>query len=283
MVYRTLNIHLIDSLREQYGEGEASQLAFLILEHLTGWDRTKLSLNLLEAADQVIEEKAKFILSELLQGKPVQYILHEAWFFGMKLYVDENVLIPRQETEELIYLIQKEYKAQSSPQRIIDLCTGSGCIAIALKKVFIHSEVTALDISPKAINVAKGNAKEERAELQFTEQDLLVQSFQLPGKYDLIVSNPPYVRQSEMKFMHDRVNAYEPHLALFVQDEDPLKFYNRILKIASTSLNVKGVVYFEINEAFGNELLKLAASYSFDAEILKDLKGKDRFLRAIRQ
>ncbi len=282
MIYRTLNVHLIGSLRELYGEGEASQLAFLILEHLTDWDRTKLSLNLLEVVDLEIEKKAKFILVELLSGKPIQYILHEAWFFGMKLYVDENVLIPRKETEELIYLIQKEYKALSSPQRIIDLCSGSGCIAVALKKVFIDSEVSALDVSPLAINVAKRNAKQEQAELHFTERDLLDPSFQLPDKYDLIVSNPPYVRQSEMKFMHDRVHAYEPHLALFVQDEDPLKFYNRILQIASTSLNVNGVVYFEINEAFGNELLKLCTSFSFNAEIIKDLQGKDRFLKAIR-
>ena len=222
-------------------------------------------------------------VAELKLQKPIQYILGETEFFGITLKVNPNVLIPRPETEELVEWIIKA-NDHGFPS-ILDIGTGSGCIAIALAKHMPAARVYGMDISQEAIALAKKNSMSTNTSVTFIHADILSHPTQVEGSpYDIIVSNPPYVRESEKDLMLPNVLENEPHLALFVKDNDPLIFYKAIAQVGKNHLNPNGVIYCEINEAFGKETSGVFKDYGFtDIEVRQDINGKKRMLRARRE
>jgi release factor glutamine methyltransferase len=235
---------------------------------------------------------------ELLTHKPVQYVLHEAWFCGMPFYVDENVLIPRPETEELVeWIVEEAGNRQSavgnqqqkssyvlpatSHLTILDIGTGSGCIPISLKKKLPQSTIHACDVSEPALAVAAKNAAAQQTAINFIQADFLdAASWPSLPAVDLIVSNPPYIPQTDQHSMLPNVLAYEPHLALFVPDEDPLLFYEAIARFAQQHLLPGGSIFVEIHEDLGEKTKTLFESKGFAAEVKKDFQGKDRMVKA---
>jgi release factor glutamine methyltransferase len=218
-------------------------------------------------------------IKRLLQSEPIQYLFNEAYFMGNVFFVNEHTLIPRPETEELVQLIVKE-NTSTSGLRILDIGTGSGCIPISLSLLLPNNEYFAIDISTEALNVATLNAKKMEAKVQFLNVDILKpNSNEMPTqKLDVIVSNPPYVLDEEKSMMQRNVLDFEPHLALFVPNDDALLFYNRILQFSKLNLKPFGRVFFEINETKGNEILALFEKHHFyDAEIRNDFNNKARF------
>ncbi len=278
-----------ESLKRIYKEGELTQIIYLVFEQVNSFSKIDLILKRSELITVEEEEKFKSILSELEKHKPVQYVLGYAWFYGMSIKVNENVLIPRQETEELIDWIIKETRDEGRGTgevlNILDVCTGSGCIAISLKKNLTKAKVTALDISEQALDVARENSQTHDTEIQFVETDILQQKtspFTLHHSFNIIVSNPPYVLESEKQQMKKKELDYEPHLAFFVKDQDPLLFYKSISEFAQFYLSAGGRLYFEINEMKGNEIVELLTRQGFsDVCLKKDLNGKDRMVRAV--
>ena len=216
------------------------------------------------------------IFCRLKKNEPIQYILQETFFLDLDLFVDENVLIPRPETEEMVLDVYKNFDL--SKKNILDIGTGSGCIALALKQKFIDVQVDAIDINSKSLEVAKKNAKKNNLEVNFIEKDILKTDV-LDKKYDLIISNPPYVCENEKIFMSNRVLNFEPALALFVEDDDPLIFYKKIISLAEKNLNDNGLLFFEINEKFGKEVARLLSKFQ-NVTINKDINGKDRWVSA---
>ena len=223
-----------------------------------------------------------FAVKDLLKNKPIQYIIGETEFCDLKFKVNESTLIPRPETSELIMKIVESQKPKAKSQKsILDIGTGSGCIAISLAKHIAGSKVYALDISEKALEIAKENAANNNIEVTFIHDDILSLRNNIDAKFDIIVSNPPYVRELEKAEMRDNVLNWEPHTALFVSDNDPLIFYRNILEFAKTHLNEKGEVWFEINEYLGKEMTELCKTMGFsDVEIHKDFRGKERVILA---
>jgi release factor glutamine methyltransferase len=219
------------------------------------------------------------ILERLLLHEPLQYILGYAYFYELKFKVNKSVLIPRPETEELARLIVQREKVNTS-LTIIDIGTGSGCIAISLKHHMPQSKVWAMDISPEALAVSKQNASDNKVAIQFIQDDIRDSQFKFENqKFDIIVSNPPYIKEDEMAAMHNNVLNYEPSLALFVPNQNALLFYKAILAFAKGNLAENGRIYFEINEALGNEMKELCLSFGFqNVELQKDMQGKDRIL-----
>ena len=271
-----------------YGSDEANALIMILLEHYFSLDRVKIAMNPELRLSESELLTLHFAVKELLTNKPVQYIIGETEFCGMRFFVDENVLIPRPETEEMVKKIAScRDKACLVPTGcdILDIGTGSGCIAISLAKLLTDSKVTAVDVSEKALNVARKNAKANEVNVRFILDDILnPQNPELiDNQYDIIVSNPPYVCESEKSEMRANVLDYEPSSALFVSDTDPLIFYRKILEFAQKILKPDGEVWFEINEKFGNEMKNLCLEMGFkNAEIIKDFRERDRILRAKR-
>lgn len=270
-----------------YDDREAANIADLVMEHVTGQRRIDRIMNkqaLVTAEQQAVITQCT---EQLLKHTPVQYVLHEAWFAGMKLYVDENVLIPRPETEELVSWIAEcglPATGNQQPVTVLDIGTGSGCIPIALKKKMQGWDVHAVDISVGALEVAKRNAATQGTAITFNLLDILDEAAwqQLP-MFDVIVSNPPYIRESEAASMHNNVLAFEPHTALFVPDEDALLFYRKIADFALTHLRSGGLLFFEINEALGIAVCDMLAEKGFvEIELRQDLQGKDRMVRAVK-
>jgi len=268
----------MNELSGLYPEEEIRSLSDIIIMTISGAGR----LHYLSEPGMIVhDEKIKRmeeVIAALKAGVPIQYILKETIFYNCMIRVNEHTLIPRQETEELVDLIIKENRGYSG--EITDIGTGSGCIAIALAKNIPQAHVTAIDISPEALDAAKHNAAINAVTIRFIEADIHV-----PDKIHclaagIIVSNPPYIRESEKKLMHRNVLEHEPHLALFVPDNDPLKFYKAILKSSERLLSPSGRIYFEINEAMGNEVASLTESYGFGSVVvMKDLNGKERFVK----
>ncbi len=264
---------------------EAANIANWVIEHVTGHRKIDRIVykDLPVSAQQ--QQKLQTITDQLLQHKPVQYVLEEAWFGDMKLYVNENVLIPRPETEELVEWIAEETIRNSKFEIrnfILDIGTGSGCIAIAIKKKIREATIYAIDVLEGALEVAKQNATQQHVEINFLQLDFLNKSkrAQLP-LFNIIVSNPPYVTKSEEQTMQPNVLKYEPHIALFVPDEDALKFYKAIGEFAQTHLQVNGSIFVEINEALGLQVTNLFKESGFKKVLLKkDLQGKDRMIKA---
>ena len=225
-------------------------------------------------------------LSKLLHNVPLQYVTGKAFFMDMEFVVNSSVLIPRPETEELVSLVLKQYSCRESGNelKILDIGTGSGCIPIALKKYLPGSEVFAIDISKEALSIATENAAINEVKINFINADILDHSQwnQLP-QFDLIISNPPYVTNSEKELMRPNVLDHEPHTALFVPDEDPLIFYREIIALSKIKLREAGSLWFEINEMFGNELKDMAISQGFrEVNIIFDFRGKSRFLQCLK-
>jgi release factor glutamine methyltransferase len=277
--YLTLQLHTI------YPEQEASAVADWVMEHVTHQKKIERVINKNLPLSVRQELELKTISEQLLQNKPIQYILKEAWFAGMNFYVDEHVLIPRPETEELVEWIKDEVKSITPEiKNIIDIGTGSGCIAIALKNKLPNITITAVDVSEKAIEVAKKNARLLKAEINFTTFDFLQEkNWQSVAQFDIIVSNPPYIKLSEKEQMHNNVTEYEPHTALFVPDDSALLFYKKIAAFAQQYLNPQGIIFIEINEALGDETLLVFNQIGFVAELRKDMQGKNRMIKAMKK
>lgn len=250
-----------------------------MLAHYFQYDQTATVLGKPLTITQAQEQWLAATIQRIRQHEPIQYILGEAPFLGRDFKVSPAVLIPRPETEELVYHI-----IQESPQpglAILDIGTGSGCIAITLQKALTAARIDALDISQKALDIAQANAQRWRADIGLIQADILHD--RLPNQHwDIIVSNPPYVRLSEQQWMQQQVLAYEPSQALFVPDDDPLVFYRQIAALALVHLKPGGRVYLEINEAFGKAISHLLAQAGLEAiRLQQDLRGKDRWVTAV--
>lgn len=266
------------SLSDFYPEPEVQGLLRLIVEYVTGQSLPALLSDKNKKITKAQEQKAEEIVKRLQTFEPIQYIIGETEFFGLTFTVDKNVLIPRPETEELIELVLSE-NTQKSP-RILDIGTGSGAIAISLKKHLRRSSVEAWDFSENALSIAKVNAEKNETEIVFKKVDIL-SDFPVNNRFDIIVSNPPYVLESEKQQMDANVLEYEPHSALFVPDENPLLFYDRIADISKTLFDKEGILYFEINQKKGQETVSLLEKKGFsNIALIKDLMGNDRIVKA---
>ena len=268
------------SLSPIYSKEEIESITKLIFENVLGLTRLQVYLNQHETISATNLAQIKEIISRLSHFEPIQYILGETDFYGLKFIVNQAVLIPRPETEELVEWIVNDYK--NLGPKILDIGTGSGCIPVSLLKNLPNASVEAWDISNEALEVAKMNASLNQVDIGFLYADVLNSVFPEHQKsYDIIVSNPPYVTQSEQSQMLKNVTDYEPRLALFVPDSDPLVFYRLIADFALMRLKPDGNLYFEINERFGNEVVELLKSKGFSNVVLKkDINGKDRMVKA---
>lgn len=254
-----------------------------IFNQLKGWQPVDLVLKGSQGADDAFGSVISGIVGRLMVDEPIQYIFGNADFYGFNLKVTRDTLIPRPETAELVDWIVVDYRDRKDLS-VLDVGTGSGCIAIALSRNLPFAEVTGVDVSSAALNVAKENASNLRARVRFQQLDILIAdapNFDTDGnRYDIIVSNPPYIAAHERATMENNVLDFEPHTALFVPDSNPLLFYKAILHIARRILAVDGKVYFEINPIYVSELRQLGHSLGFqNAELRKDSYGKPRFLK----
>ena len=287
-IYRTKFIKALESI---HGIDEAESFFYLILEEKHKMKRIDLALNTdFEFSDEAINVWENLV-TELKKEIPIQYLLGNTEFYGLSFVVNENVLIPRPETEELVdWIITEEKKIERFKERriegledlkILDIGTGSGCIAISLAKNIPDAKVFAIDVSAEALKVAKLNAEQNQVEVTFLEKDIL-QTEDLLEQFDIIVSNPPYVRNLEKHEIKANVLENEPHLALFVDDFDALIFYRKIALLATKNLNNGGQLFFEINQYLGKEMIQLLNELSFsDIELRKDIYGNDRMTRAV--
>lgn len=270
-------------LSGMYEPEEIKNLCFLAIEHVMHMNRVEVSLsrNLEIPADQLGE--LSHVLARLEKSEPIQYIIGFTDFYGINLQVNPSTLIPRPETEELVdWIINSENTMGTQPLKIVDVGTGSGCIAIALAKHIKNATVEAIDISQNALATAYQNAKTNEVAIHFYHQDIL-ETERFESTYDIIVSNPPYVRDSEKKEMRNNVLQNEPESALFVSNTDPLLFYKKIGTLAFKSLTQEGRLYFEINEYLGQEMRGLLESIGFtNISLKRDMFGKDRMMCAKR-
>lgn len=252
----------------------------LVMEKITGSPKTERMLYKNEAITATEEKRLREITGRLLQQEPVQYVLEEAWFCGLRFYVDPRVLIPRPETEELVEWIIASCKFPVQQLRILDVGTGSGCIAVSLKRRLRKAEVWACDSSASALEVAQKNAGTLGTDVQFQPLDFLdpQQRASLPV-FDIIVSNPPYIPRREQAQLPENVRRFEPASALFVPDDDPLVFYQALADFGKTKLEKGGSIFCEIHESLGDDALQLFRKAGYTAELKKDMQQKDRMLR----
>ena len=282
MLIKKYKSEFIEQLSPIYGNDEAESFFFLILENKHQLKRIDLALDLgLEFSDAEINTWYT-ILEQLKLQIPIQYLLGTTHFFGLEFYVNKDVLIPRPETEELVDWIIKnqKLKVESHKIKILDIGTGSGCIAISLAKNLINAQVFAIDISEKALATAQKNADLNKVNVNFIQKNIL-ETANLDQDFDIIVSNPPYVRNLEKAEIQKNVLDNEPHLALFVEDNDALIFYKKIAELALKNLSKNGVLYFEINQYLGNETEELLKNLGFkNIELRKDIYGNNRMIFA---
>jgi release factor glutamine methyltransferase len=276
---------LLTSLQSIYDQREASVIADLIMENITGWKKIDQIVNKTTVLSAGKNKLLKKYTEELLAHRPVQYVLNEAWFYGMKFFVNEDVLIPRPETEELVkWIIDENRFRKPGPLLLLDIGTGSGSIPVALKRNLPQIETYSCDASQAAIQVASQNALSNRADVHFLHLDFLnsTKRKSLPAP-DIIVSNPPYIPLQDKTEMSPHVVSYEPHLALFVSDSDPFIFYRAIAEFASEKLIDNGKIFTELPADSARDISLVFQSYGFDfIEIRKDMQGKDRMLKATR-
>ena len=265
--------YFIKQLKGITQEHEIISWAYISINFLLGYNRSDCIIHASMDITSDMSDRIKQIIAELKTNKPIQHIIGETEFFGLKFNVNEHTLIPRPETEELVqWILEHEFSSA------LDIGTGSGCIPIALMKNK-DAEISAIDVSESALLVAKENAKTNEVEINFLLQDILNTS-SLP-KADVIISNPPYVLDKEKELMQANVLDNEPHLALFVPDNNPLLFYKKIADLAFTSLLKNGLLFFEINERFGKETVAMLSAIGFvDIELKKDINDKDRMIKA---
>ena len=292
MLLKHYKTHFFDSLKNIQDEKEIESFFFILTEYLHNLKRVDVALNPNFELSEDDVEKWNTILADLQQEKPIQYITGEAWFYGLRFEVNENTLIPRPETEELVEFILKEtsnFQLPASSLNILDIGTGSGCIPISLKANLPQANVSAIDVSENALEVAKRNAASNQVDIHFIQTNILevedlsqlgTSNFQLPASFEIIVSNPPYVRVLEKQEIKKNVLDYEPHLALFVDDNDALLFYRKIAQLALKNLTPNGLLFFEINQYLGKETVTLLENLGFNnIELKKDIYGNDRMIR----
>jgi len=267
-----------EELDGMYGSGEVSAFGEMLFEAFLGWDRVRLLTSREQTIDQSDLLRFHWALEDLKRHRPIQHIIGHTDFCGCRIAVSPDVLIPRPETEEMVEWIVGS--GQWVVGSILDLCTGSGCIAIALKIAFPQAEVTAVDVSSKALEMARQNAESNGAEVRFVEGDVLDGVNGFNGSYGLIVCNPPYVLDSERAQMQPNVLDYDPALALFVPDDDPLCFYKAIAAIAKEHLAKDGLLVVEINEALADETAALFRDRGFIPTIHDDFRGRHRWITA---
>jgi release factor glutamine methyltransferase len=273
--------HIRTAISSIYEKPEADAMAMQIAEHVLQLSRLQLSTERQSPVNEQTWSDVEKIISRLQQHEPLQYVLGIAHFYGLELEVSPAVLIPRPETEELVDIIIKE-NAAGRHLTILDICTGSGCIPIALSAHLNTQSVFGLDISEPALAIARRNALKYKQSITWLQHDILTGPPDLsPGSFDIIVSNPPYVLQQEKELMRANVIHFEPHLALFVPDEDALRFYKQIANQALSLLKTTGALYFEINENKAASLTHLLQDLGYGTiKVIKDMFGKDRFIRA---
>ena len=290
-------------LKEIYDDREAENIRDWVFEKVTGlkkWERRNLKGELNE---DHLKQLEKYLL-ELLDYKPVQYVLNEAWFYKRKFYVNKRVLIPRPETEELVewivgnvrsgmYNVQNDgilntneqsakHKMRNSKIKILDIGSGSGCIPVSLKKELPECKITSIDISAEALNVSKENANNLDAEVSFFQLDFLNEKeWNRLSSFDIIVSNPPYIPVLEKKFLNKNVIDFEPEVALFVADDNPFVFYEKIAKFAQTHLDKSGKIYVEVHEKYAKNIKTVFENAGFISAIKKDIYGKERMVSAV--
>ena len=257
-----------------FSRREVASFAYLSIEKILGYSKSDC---IIHSNQQLTNENIisfENIINDLKQNIPIQYILGEAHFYDLKFKVNSSTLIPRGETEELVkYILLHDFISA------LEIGTGSGCIAISIAKNS-NSKITAIDNSIEALEIAKSNAILNSVKINFVLSDVF--NFSDTKKYDLIVSNPPYVLESEKKIMDKNVLDYEPHNALFVSDNDPLVYYNEIAKIATNNLNKNGLLFFEINENYSKQIIELLFNLNFvDIELKKDINGRDRIIKSV--
>ena len=263
-----------------YGRGEVSVFVEMLFESFLGWNRVQLLTSKWNTIDQSDLLRFHWALEDLMRHRPIQHIIGHTDFCGCRIAVSPAVLIPRPETEEMVLWVTEGERQRV--ERVLDLCTGSGCIAIALKKKYPEAEVTAVEISEKALSTARQNAEANGVEVQFVQGDVMDEALHIPlSSYRLIISNPPYVMERERFSMQPNVLDYDPALALFVPDDDPLRFYKAIAAIAQRHLTKDGLLVVEINEALADETSALLAAQGFRAVIHVDFRGKPRWISAV--
>lgn len=288
--------YIREKLKLIYEENEPSNIAGLAIEHISKMNRNERIINKDQKLSDTQSRLFYSTLERLLNHEPIQYIMNKAWFYGMELYVDKGVLIPRPETEELVDWVIKDVKNmdknvfikqrgeadETTRLKILDVGTGSGCIALALKKEMPLAEVWGCDISDSALNVARRNGSELDIRVDFQSVDYLntAQQKHLPS-VDIVVSNPPYVPEKDKNDMRPNVLQFEPHTALFVDNNDPLIFYKAIIEFGRHRLHPNGSIYMEIHENLGNDVRTLFEKDGYQVVVRKDMQGKDRMVRAI--
>jgi release factor glutamine methyltransferase len=276
-----------EQLSAIYDANEVNSLCVIVLENVVDISSAKIKAFPETEISTPDSERITNILTRLETGEPIQYILGYAEFYGLTFKVNPSVLIPRPETEELVdWIIKSRRLAVGSwqkPFHILDIGTGSGCIPISLKKNLPEAEVSAIDISPQALQTAKENAEQNQVDVQFILDDILnPKSEILNSKFEIIISNPPYVTLDDKKLMHTNVTDFEPHTALFVSNDDPLVFYKAIADFALTHLEKDGLLFFEINESYGKQIVDILNCKQFiNIELRKDMSGKNRMVKAV--
>ncbi|MGO1586119.1 MAG: peptide chain release factor N(5)-glutamine methyltransferase [Mesonia sp.] len=281
MTLQELKLNFFTELNEQYPATEIESFFFWLTQSELNISRLEMALDPQKEVHTQQMERFRIATSRLKNYEPIQYIVGETEFYGCLIKVNPSVLIPRPETEELVAWMVEDLKDKKEAFRILDIGTGSGCIPISLAKSLPQAEISAIDISAEAIKTAKENANLNKVKVEFLQQDIL-KTEKLDAKFEVIVSNPPYVRELEKKMMQENVLKHEPNLALFVSDENPLIFYRKIAQLAYKALSEKGVLYFEINEYLAKETEELLYEIGFSfIEIKNDIFDKSRMIKAI--
>lgn len=282
MTWNVYYRYYLQQLQQLYSTEEASAITALVFESKAGMTR----LDIVRSSNEVVTEQQKDKLDEalhsLLQHTPVQHVTGETWFYHLRFTINDQVLIPRPETEELVKWVIDEHTAQKKNFSILDIGSGSGCIPVALKKNLPQASVMSVDVSAKALAIAKQNAEANKTPVDFLQLDFLnTKEWQRLPVFDTVVSNPPYIPLQEKEKMDRNVTAYEPHNALFVPDNNPLVFYTAIADFAVTHLKKDGTVYVEVHEEYAEETAAVFATHFSEVIIKKDINGKERMVKAV--
>ena len=282
MTLKALYHFFSDKLSSIYNADESAIISNWIFESIAGVSSRDMIIDPEKELNNDVSELLQDKLNELLLHKPVQYVIGEAWFYKLKFKVNESVLIPRPETEELVHLIIQEVKQKIvQASNLLDIGTGSGCIAIALKKNLVNTAITAIDVSENALSLAKQNAMFIEAEINFKQFNFLEESeWPTLDQFDIIVSNPPYIPMNEEEMMDKHVTQYEPHEALFVPDNEPLLFYEKIAAFGRHHLKANGKIFMETHEAYAKKVANHFATFYKKVSVIKDMSGKERIVTA---
>jgi release factor glutamine methyltransferase len=278
MTIKEIHTKYLQTLQQMYSSGEASKMTEMIFEHIATINKQHIIIKGNEDLNATEEQQLLAALEKLMIHYPVQYIIGETWFYNLKFTVNESVLIPRPETEELVQEAILFLK-NNSTKKVIDIGTGSGCVPISIKKNIETADIISLDISEAAIEIAKKNAQRNNVTIDFRLSDFLEEdSYEKLGQFDLIISNPPYIPEQEEIMMDKNITLHEPHIALFVPQNEPLLFYKKILLFAENHLAKNGKIMLEVHEDLANETAALFTSKNYSVDIKKDMQGKDRML-----